>query len=221
MTTAKQKTIVYIDGFNLYYGLLKNSLHKWLNLRSLFTAIRNQDNIIAVKYFTALVIGPGQRRQVILNRALEHFGVQVILGHHKKKQLKCNVDDAKCSLPRPRRYWTFEEKHTDVNIAVHLTRDAYTSACERMVLVTGDSDLVPAVEAVNALGIPVSLLVPLRDGILGKNAMDLRRFVETSHAIPPILLGDHHLPRVISTPGCMLTKPVEWDAPPLTLCPPV
>jgi len=29
------RTRVYIDGYNLYYGCLKNSPHKWLDVRAL------------------------------------------------------------------------------------------------------------------------------------------------------------------------------------------
>ena len=51
------KTIVYIDGFNLFYGCLKHSDDKWLDLIKLFNRIlKDQDpstDIIKVKFFTA------------------------------------------------------------------------------------------------------------------------------------------------------------------------
>ena len=36
MTVATFRTRVYIDGYNLYYGCLKGTPHKWLDLLSLF-----------------------------------------------------------------------------------------------------------------------------------------------------------------------------------------
>jgi hypothetical protein len=52
----KQKTIVYIDGFNLYYGSLKGTPYKWLDLKALFTKLLNKHNtIIEIKYFTARI----------------------------------------------------------------------------------------------------------------------------------------------------------------------
>ena len=52
------KTIVYVDGFNLFYGLLKGTPNLWLDLelfaRSLLT---DKYEIAEIKYFTARVRG--------------------------------------------------------------------------------------------------------------------------------------------------------------------
>jgi hypothetical protein len=67
-------THVYIDGFNLYYGALKKTPYKWLNIKRLAETILPQNRITSVKYFTARVQGsesdPDQpQRQEILFRA--------------------------------------------------------------------------------------------------------------------------------------------------------
>ena len=50
------RTYVYVDGFNLYYGALKNTPYKWLDLRALFARIlRPQNEIERIKYYTARV----------------------------------------------------------------------------------------------------------------------------------------------------------------------
>jgi len=50
------KTTVYIDGYNFYYGLVKNTKYKWLDLHSLFSEISKiqnpQSQIVSIKYFT-------------------------------------------------------------------------------------------------------------------------------------------------------------------------
>jgi hypothetical protein len=53
------RTIVYVDGFNLYYRLLKARPHyKWVNVFELVKAALNPANqIIKVRYFTARVSG--------------------------------------------------------------------------------------------------------------------------------------------------------------------
>ncbi len=52
----KQKTIIYVDGFNLYYGCLKNSTYKWLDLKKLFVDLLDESHeIVAIKYFTAYI----------------------------------------------------------------------------------------------------------------------------------------------------------------------
>jgi hypothetical protein len=60
------RTIVYIDGFNLYYRALKGSPHKWLDIVALSeAALPPTCRIEAVKYYTARVSGrldPGGAR---------------------------------------------------------------------------------------------------------------------------------------------------------------
>ncbi len=46
---------MYVDGFNLYYGVLKNTAYKWLDLERFFKPLRPQDDIQAINYFTAIV----------------------------------------------------------------------------------------------------------------------------------------------------------------------
>ena len=50
------RTYIYIDGFNLYYGALKGTPYKWLDVKALFGAILRPDNeILKIKYYTARV----------------------------------------------------------------------------------------------------------------------------------------------------------------------
>src|SRR5579864_1848589 len=46
---------VYVDGFNLYYGAVKRSPFKWLDLLALCTRMLPNDNIQSIEYFTAIV----------------------------------------------------------------------------------------------------------------------------------------------------------------------
>jgi hypothetical protein len=49
------KVNVYIDGFNLYYGALKGTPYKWLDLSRLCQTLLPSDTIHEIKYFTARV----------------------------------------------------------------------------------------------------------------------------------------------------------------------
>ncbi len=49
------RTIVYVDGFNLYYGALKGTPYKWLNLHQLCRLLLPQNQLVQIKYFTARV----------------------------------------------------------------------------------------------------------------------------------------------------------------------
>jgi len=156
------KTIVYIDGFNLYYGLLKHNAYKWLDLHSLFQHIVQVQHpgseLLYVNYYTADVLTKFATRgsiahqsQQIYHNALSAPGtgpVNIIRGRYTA------IHD------HPMRYqappdktlrvdaWKLEEKKTDVNIAVNLYRDAARSHCEQLVLVTGDTDIAPALELI-------------------------------------------------------------------------
>jgi hypothetical protein len=72
------RTYVYIDGFNLYHRLLYNSPYKWLDVKRLCEQLLKPYNqIVAIKYFTALVSGrtdPNQPiRQETYFRAMQHY----------------------------------------------------------------------------------------------------------------------------------------------------
>jgi hypothetical protein len=49
------KVRVYIDGFNLYYGALKRTLYKWLDLSTLCQIMLPNDTVETIHYYTARV----------------------------------------------------------------------------------------------------------------------------------------------------------------------
>lgn len=140
---TKPRTVVYVDGFNLYYGAVKGTSWKWLDLAKLFGMIRPADDIQSIRYFTAMVNGPTKPNQEIYLRAIATTPlVEVILGNFKRKRVQCKV--AACTYAGKKLFETQEEKRTDVNIAIYMLDDAYQDKCDKFVLVSGDSDLVPA-----------------------------------------------------------------------------
>lgn len=46
---------VYVDGFNLYYGAVRETPYKWLDLGELCRLLLPQNQINRIRYFTALV----------------------------------------------------------------------------------------------------------------------------------------------------------------------
>lgn len=53
------RTIVYVDGYNLYYGVLRKTALKWLDLFGLFQdhVLDSQAQLVEVRYYTAPVLG--------------------------------------------------------------------------------------------------------------------------------------------------------------------
>ncbi|MGW8255844.1 MAG: NYN domain-containing protein, partial [Thermoguttaceae bacterium] len=139
-----KRSVIYIDSFNLYYGALKGGPHKWLNIERYFRLLRPHDAIEKIRYFTARINGPRASNQEKYLTALTTLPlVEVILGKFKSKRIECQVTT--CDFPGSRFFSSFEEKRTDVNIALWMLHDAQKDLCDRLILVSGDSDLVPAV----------------------------------------------------------------------------
>jgi 6-hydroxy-3-succinoylpyridine 3-monooxygenase len=202
-------TIIYIDGFNFYYGAVKGGPHKWLNLQRFFTLLRPHDDIRQIHYFTAMTIGPTLPNQKVYLRALETCPlVNTILGNYKAKTVTCTIPA--CTYAGDRRIHTVEEKRTDVNIALQMLEDAYEHRCQRSILVSGDSDLVPAVIKVQALGNQVLVYIPARDPRRGA-AVELRSVASDAKVLPLNLLRHSQFPNSVPDgAGGLLTKPAAW-----------
>jgi hypothetical protein len=151
---AGMGTYVYVDAFNLYYGCLKDSPYKWLNLAELCRLLLPHNDILHIRYFTAMVSArpdnPGQpiRQQTYL-RAL---GTLPNLTIHKGHFLTNTVTMARPPVPgQPTRFVQVvktEEKGSDVNLATYLVSDAYEEKFDVAAVITGDSDLMEPVRLV-------------------------------------------------------------------------
>jgi hypothetical protein len=205
------RSIVYIDGFNFYYGALRGTRHKWLNLESVFRRLRPDDDLQAVYYFTALVNGPKRSRQECYLRALSTLStVRIILGKFKIKVIRCRV--AGCAYPGSRFFDAPEEKRTDVNIALQMLDDVHHARADRMILVSGDSDLVPALEMVKAQSpqTQVIVYVPSRHPVRGA-ATELRAAADKDRTFPLRLLEICQFPsEVPDGRGGVIRKPAGW-----------
>jgi uncharacterized LabA/DUF88 family protein len=208
---ALKRSIIYIDGFNLFYGALKGGPHKWLNLEKYFRLLRPNDNIQRIRYFTARIIGSHAANQDIYLRALSTLPlVEVILGKFKTKQIECQVQT--CTFPGQRFFSSYEEKRTDVNIALWLLHDAQNAFCERMILVSGDSDLVPAVSMVknNYPSQEIIVYVPARNLVRGA-ATELRGVADKDKMLPLQMLHAAQFPAEIAdSAGRLIKKPDSW-----------
>jgi len=141
----KPRTIFYIDGFNLYYGAIRQKpALKWLDIARYCKLLRPNDDIKLIRYFSALIAGPTRVNQPFYLRALATTPlVEVTLGKFKMKTVKCGV--TACTTTGSKWFLMPEEKRTDVNIAVFMLDDAYRDLCDQFIIFSGDSDLVPAV----------------------------------------------------------------------------
>ena len=143
-----KKTIIYIDGFNLYYRL-KYTPYRWLNLQKLSETFLNpkQHDIRKIKYFTALVKRTSDNNSSIIKqniylRALRTISnLEIIFGQFKKRQVTGIRYHYKEERDKFATITKWEEKESDVNIATHLMEDGYENQYECAVLISNDTDL--------------------------------------------------------------------------------
>ncbi len=153
------RTAFLVDGFNLYHSVreapyqLQGRGTKWLDLRALCSSylhiIGSGAQLTEVHYFSALathleVTNPDlTRRHRAFISCLQDSGVGVELARFKKKTLRCEH----CGARLIRR----EEKETDVALAGRLIELFVRDRADCVVLMTGDTDLAPAVRLAKEL----------------------------------------------------------------------
>ncbi len=147
------KTNVYVDAFNLYYGSLRNTRYKWLDIAKLCAVMLPRDTIHRIKYFTALVESrpsdPGQRnRQRFYLRALRTIpNVTIYYGHFLSHTVMMPL------ATNPSQFVGViktEEKGSDVNLSTELLVDAFNNDFEAAAVISNDSDLLRPIEIVRS-----------------------------------------------------------------------
>lgn len=208
------KATVYIDGFNLYYGSLKKTPFRWLDIRKLSEMmLSDEDSITRLKYFTATVSSPpwdpGQStRQQVYLRALRTIpNLTIHLGHFLSNNASMPLADSWGESPKFVTVKKSEEKGTDVNLAVHLLHDAHRGNFDLALVISNDSDLLEAVRIVRRdLGKPVGILNPhpsRPSKVLAREASffkNIRKGIVAACQFPDILTDDRG----------EFHKPAEW-----------
>jgi hypothetical protein len=205
--TSLARVHVYVDGFNLYYGALKKTPFKWLDLGHLCAVMLPQDTVEAIQYYTALVSARPQNpsapidQQVYLRALRTIPNLSITYGHF----LKHSVPMVLSGVTPIQKVWVdkTEEKGSDVNLAAHLVRDAFQKRFEVAVLITNDSDLAEPVRIVRReLGLPVGLLNPhqTHSAVLKPLATFIKRIRQSdllASQFPPVMTdskGTFHKP---------------------------
>jgi uncharacterized LabA/DUF88 family protein len=123
-----------------------------------------------------------------------------LTGRFKDKDAHCK----KCGAS----FVNKEEKQTDVNIAVYLFKEALANTFDTAVVLTNDTDLVPAIHWLKK-SFPakrVGVLFPIdRWAVELKNACDFWRRIEKKY------LKKCQFPYSVKLPsGIVLLRPPEW-----------
>ncbi len=203
---AMNRVIFFVDGFNLYHALVHNRRYhkyKWLDLTRLARCYVTKEDIIEeIYYFTALTTwSPDKmRRHKILIRALQGAGVNVVYGQFRRRDHVCRL----CKGT----YQTFEEKQTDVNIAIHLLKLAIQDRYDTAIIISGDSDLVPSIKAVQAIfpAKRIGVVIPI-----GRRAEILKQVSDFHSKMKEKHLSSSLFPEEIDIGGDQrLVRPPLW-----------
>lgn len=150
--------IVYVDGFNFYYGLKSDARWKryyWLDIVGLFERFMRPDQeLVAVKYFSARPEDQAKNanQYAFFQANKENPRFHLVLGKYLRKSITCfNCGNV---------IRTYEEKETDVRIATQIVADAYEKNCDAAVIVSADSDMIPAVELAKQAGQRIFIYFP-------------------------------------------------------------
>ena len=217
----------YIDGFNFYHGLKKkmrqdaDCLHfaqhtwqksYWIDFVKLFQQfVGNNQTLQKVYYFTAPPPDNGklnrQRRLFDANSLMNQNKFEVIDGKFFRKNVKCK----KCF----QNFRIYEEKHTDVNIAIKMIDDCLMGKVDTIALVSADGDLLTPLSLINERfpNIKIKIYFP------PANKSDALKNYMKSHKKRPVELGKNLrrfqysvMPDEITKDGITCNMPIEWGS---------
>ncbi len=211
MVSSVVKTNVYVDGFNLYYGAVRRTPYKWLDIHKLCCVLLPQNQIQRVRYFTALVQNtPNDRakaqRQQTFIRALETLpGLTVHYGSFLASEVTMPLVNPTAQA-RNAHVIRMEEKGSDVNLASLLLADAFRCDFEAAVVLSNDSDLVLPIKIVSQeLGLPVGILNPHK-----RFSVELMKVASSKRKIRKGALQECQLPPTLTDASGTITKPHGW-----------
>jgi 6-hydroxy-3-succinoylpyridine 3-monooxygenase len=231
------RTRVYVDGYNLYYGCLKNTPHKWLDPYALIARVlpsvlyeldgvpvRSELRAPAIKYFTSPILSSFARSadsvacQSQYHAALRaHLGdeLEIIRGYYYARPARAHAfmeTKAACDSPVVE-IWKLEEKQSDVALALHAFCDAILNGIDQVILVTNDSDFAPAMRMIRQhTSAIVGLIAPIRerDGRSRVNR-ELNKYAHwtRSHILDEEFAASQ-LPPMVRLKGGAVHKPLSW-----------
>jgi len=197
--------IAYIDGFNLYYGLRDKGWRQyyWMDIDKLcLNLLKKNQYLKTVYYFTSRIKGnPNkQRRQSTFLEALKVIGVTPLRGKYRINPFECNKCHYNHEIPT--------EKMTDVSIAVQILIDAYENNYDTALLVSGDTDLIPAVKAVKRLFHDKKVIMAFPPA---RYCSEFEGIADGCMVINERICRKSLLPDIVERPdGFQLKRPTEW-----------
>ncbi|UCE66071.1 MAG: NYN domain-containing protein [Candidatus Zixiibacteriota bacterium] len=224
--SSDKRVAVFVDGFNVYHFLDKTpgyNKYKWLNYRCLAEHYCPRGSIIvSIYYFTAFVKFDSEKnkRHNVFIRALKTQNIITVKGKFKPVKRKFVLEDKSSTQKfktrdgwiqgRIKTGYTFEEKKTDVNIAVYLLTKAIEDEYDIALVISGDTDFETALKAIKGKFLNKELIIVVPDRTIAgslrylagkRNCFSLEeKHLKASQLNDPIFLPN----------GDKITKPLNW-----------
>jgi uncharacterized LabA/DUF88 family protein len=214
-----KQAVFLVDGFNLYHSLRQLGKICGKQVKCLDIRRRVDVNVskvrsaypghrVAVKdifYFSALATHLTTTDRGVVNRhrayisALESTGVKVVLSKFKAKDVTC---------PQCHKEFTrHEEKETDVALGLSLV-ESFARGADAVVLVSGDSDLMPAIRCARRLFPHKKIGVAFP---FNRRTTELAQAVDFSFQIQQKEVERSQFPAKVTLPdGTEIQKPASW-----------
>jgi uncharacterized LabA/DUF88 family protein len=201
---------LYVDGFNLYYGRVRGTAFRWLDLGALARALAPGEQIGRIRYFTAIVSGKDDpqkpvRQQVYLRALRTVPELTVHLGHFLTQERQMPLASRS---PTARRFATVlrtEEKGSDVNLATYLLVDAFDSDFDEAIVMSNDSDLAEPIRIVRDRFAPVHVFRPN-----DRHSATLQAAASSYRPLYPSLIRRCQFPSVVTDGKGAIHKPKGW-----------
>jgi hypothetical protein len=138
--------VVLVDGLNLFHALREQDPQTLdLDLHSLARTLSGVSETTPIKiiYFTSVAKHLGSKvrdQQGEYLEKLKNVRATIIFGEFRSVALTCPMCRQK--------YWVHGEKRTDVAFASQLIKMAFLDEADNFLLLTADSDFLPAIEMV-------------------------------------------------------------------------
>lgn len=164
-----QRCCIFIDGSNFYYKLKDLKLHNLLqfNFKKFANFLSRSGKIVGSTYYVGRVRQDGTKhsdnllanQQKLLSNLKSH-SFRYSLGYLLKSE------------------GAYHEKGVDVQIAVDMLVAAYENSCDRIILVSSDTDLAPAIKKAQEKGKIVEYV-----GFSHMTSVAMVRFCKESHVL--------------------------------------
>ena len=139
----KVRVIVYVDGFNFYYGLKSSKWRKyyWLDMVNFIEKfLRPHQELVQLNYFSAIPHQKGKqdRQDLFFSANKLNPKFKLHLGKFLEKKIACHS----CGKD----HISYEEKESDVRVATTMISDVVNNKCDVSILISADSDLIPPID---------------------------------------------------------------------------